>query len=586
MQIDFSGQSIDNFHVEKKLVSYPACSLYLARDTGADEPVYLQIMNLPPESDGELDGRFRQQMRTLSQLKHPIIAPVQHIGRTSDNHSYAVIQHISGVSLAQKLSEWQGTDRQLRPAEAITLIRHLADALALVHPSGIIHHDLRPENILIQDDNTPVLIDLGIPYVAQKAKPIDLHEVTTLDYASPEQLNGETISGRSNIYSLGVILYELLAGHPPQIPVSSWDIFERTTLPKEISLEQAKPGLVKEVYDVVNTCLWRQEWSRFDTTYALIKGLDAALQAEEVRAQHVREPGRFPRWLYVVIPAVLLIAALVLFLLLRQGPEPTEMIEATAAPSATLEQTATQAATATLPPSSPTNAPHTEQLAILLLAPTPGAVFEQGDRLFFDWYWPTTLEPEQQFSVQLVVDDGVQSIGITADPVTDTQYRIAVDLDNLELEPGTYDWFVALETVDTAENVLNSERQSFIVQAPPVTETTTPSPTTITLTETVSPTPVTSCIPSRPDGWVSYVVQPGDYLYNLALETGTTVARIQEVNCLEEPIIGTGITLWLPSLPATDTPTPSPTVVEPTSPPPSRPEPKNTPSPPPLPTPS
>ncbi|MCP4425024.1 MAG: protein kinase [Chloroflexi bacterium] len=579
---NWSGRQIDSYQVEKLVVNRDTTSLYLAREDGADTPVFLEILNATRGDDAELDGRFRQRMRTLSQLRHPGIAPILDLGHTPDNHSYAVIQHVSGVALSQKLSEWRASETLLTAQEALTLIRSLAAALAVAHPVGIVHHDLRPDNIILLPDNAPILIDLGV--LDTPGKPAEsVTQTTTLDYASPEQRQGKTISGRSNIYSLGVILYELLSGHPPEIPISSWDIFERTTLPKEVPLNQAQPGLTEETYKLVTTCLWRQEWSRFETVNALIKAIDAAILAEERQASQPEKTSRTRLGAYVAVPLTLIVIILAGFLLTQRETSPddanapspppittvtpvTAVPTVTAATSVNLQPTTSNLQTATPAiAASQTPSPTVVEGNILLLAPSPGFAFDGNETIIFDWHWPLPLESDQQFSVYLITDNETRLVGVVTRSVSESQYRASIAISDLELTAGAYDWFVALESAPDGETLLDSEKQPFSVRFDPTaTPTATETPTRAISSEDATATHWASCVPEPPSGWVSYTVQSGDFLFNLAIQTGTTVEIIQEANCLREPIIGAGQKIWLPSLPPTATPLPSPTPEAPT----------------------
>ncbi len=567
---DLSGQTLDNYQIEKLLVQRKFSALYLAHDDGGD-PVFLEVLAVTAGSDPDLDGRFRRRMRTLAQIKHPNIASVHTVDHTPDNHSYAAIQYVEGVTLAEKLSEWRESGHSLTIRQALTLVRHLADALTAVHPAGIIHHDLRPENIILRHD-APFLIDLGIPPITESVE--STTRVERLDYASPEQRQGKTVSGRSNIYSLGIILYELLAGHRPEIPISSWDIFERSTLPKEVPLEEARPGLTVETYDLVKMCLWRQEWSRFDTANNLVKAIDAALLAEEEKKLQPETSLRFPLWqmgavlvgLIVVIGGGFLIAR-------RETPGDIHTpLAATATTNASISPAITQSATpqpdSLSAPTSAQTPSSTAEVAISLIAPSPGFEFNADDTILFDWYWPGDLQPDQEFFVYLQLDDETQPIGSVDSPILGSQYRLSVEIMTLNLPAGTYQWFVTLETVLADTALLHSEQQSFSVQAATPTATSTPTTTSVANEATLTPTQPAACVPSPPPEWIEYTVQSGDFLFNLAFQTGITVARVQEVNCLTDPIIGAGMKLWLPSWPATQTPTPFPTSSAPTAKPP------------------
>ena len=140
-------------------------------------------------------------METVSQIKEDNIAPVIETGITDDDIAYAVIEYIQGVWMSETQAEWNEDEKVSPVGDALALGRDIAEAVSAGHSAGLIHHDLRPENILISDeDNRPVMIDLGVP-VSTNIRNGVLSESRTkmLDYASPEELEGKSISRRSNI---------------------------------------------------------------------------------------------------------------------------------------------------------------------------------------------------------------------------------------------------------------------------------------------------------------------------------------------------------------------------------------------------
>lgn len=331
---DFTNHVIDQYQLVQPLQQRPFTTLYLGQNTRQDETVFVEVMNQPATTNEELAGRFQRRLETVRQLDHPHIAPILQVGRSplkAENGSeadpaspppyvYAIIAYVPGPTLAAQLEQWRETDSWPDVPELLRLAHGLASALTAAHPVGLFHHDLRPDNVILGENGRLTLIDLGVPYVAQAtAKPLDpANPPQALDYASPEQLEGKALSGPSNIYSLGIILYELLAGHPPQLLVSDWDIFDRTDLPREIPLTQVRRDLTEATYTVVKNCLWRQDWNRYETAVDLVNALVTAQTAEEKK--RVTPPSRYrlppSQWPYAAgLGLILLLIVIALFLL-------------------------------------------------------------------------------------------------------------------------------------------------------------------------------------------------------------------------------------------------------------------------------
>jgi len=246
---DLSGQQIGNYEIESHIAARKASDLFLARDVKLERLVFLEVLRTTAEEDENLAARFRRRMETVSQLKEPSIAVVSDLDITDDGFPYAVIDYFPGTTLADRLAELNRTQGPMPVIEALELAKQLAQALGVAHAAGLIHHDLRPENIMLREDGAPVLIDLGLPIVLDPAAPgVNGAASEMLDYASPEELEGKGITRRSNIYSFGVLLYELLSGHRPKLPVLPFDIFPQANMPKEEPLEEARPGLAGETY--------------------------------------------------------------------------------------------------------------------------------------------------------------------------------------------------------------------------------------------------------------------------------------------------------------------------------------------------
>ncbi|MCA9970439.1 MAG: serine/threonine protein kinase [Anaerolineales bacterium] len=318
---DLTGQTIEQYEVRQRLLGRPESDLYLGHDPRTDTAVFLEIAHATAAEDADFAARFRRRMEIVAQLQHPAIAPVLHVGQAAGQRPFAAIEHRPGHFLAAHLPGWHDSGSHREPQTALSFVRQLAAPLAVAHPAGIFHHDLRPANVYLQADDTPWFVDLGVPIAPIPQNLETLRTTKQLDYASPEQLQGQALSGRSNVYSLGVLLYELLAGHRPRLPLSDWDIFDRQALPLEESLEDARGGLRPETYRVAKHCLWQKDWSRYNTVQEMIAALDTALAAQQTPpARPLVPPQTQPHFrLYVILTAVLLLiaVAVVAFLLLR-----------------------------------------------------------------------------------------------------------------------------------------------------------------------------------------------------------------------------------------------------------------------------
>lgn len=324
MNLDFTGKTIMQYKVRQKLKERLSSSLYLAEDRKSKQLFFLEVLHVTVDEDEDLAGRFQRRMSTTSQIEHPLIAPVLYTGQTDEKRPYAVIQHCNGEFFDSQIAQWQETQTWPHPAEALHFIQHLAEALSVAHPAGLIHHDLRPANIFVQADSTPLLLDLGIPATPMPVKiAIEPGQTIYLDYAPPEQQQGKPLTGPSNIYSLGILLYQMLSGSLPPITISQWSVFEQHMLPKEAPLEELKPGLRPETYTLVKTCLWRQEWNRYETMQDMLMDIKKAILAEQTPPPHhimsgiSSIPRKSPYLLYGGIALLLIVSVIVAILLLN-----------------------------------------------------------------------------------------------------------------------------------------------------------------------------------------------------------------------------------------------------------------------------
>jgi serine/threonine-protein kinase len=203
----------DRYTIERELGSGGMATVYLAHDLKHDRKVALKVMR--SELSAILGGeRFLREIRIAAKLNHPHILPLYDSGE-ADGSLYYVMPHVEGESLRVKLNR----EKQLSVDEAISIAEQVGAALDYAHEDGIVHRDIKPENILIHRGQA-LVADFGIALAVSAAGGTRLTDtglsLGTPEYMSPEQATGEReLDARSDLYSLGAVVYEMLVGEPP-----------------------------------------------------------------------------------------------------------------------------------------------------------------------------------------------------------------------------------------------------------------------------------------------------------------------------------------------------------------------------------
>ena len=256
------------YRIERLLGRGGMGAVYLAHELALDRDVAIKV--LPPEHAGtpEVRERFRREARTAARLTHPHIVPLHTFGEVS-GLVYFVMGYVAGESLAARLKR-QGP---LESEEARALLVAICNALDYAHRQGIVHRDIKPDNILIDaDSGAPLLTDFGI------AKPtVDEAQLTTTGqligtphYMSPEQALGRSDVGpRSDLYSLGVAAYEMVSGHRPFEAESPLEALTQRLTRDPRPLGSVAPGVAPDLALAITRCLQRDPVSRWTDARSL-----------------------------------------------------------------------------------------------------------------------------------------------------------------------------------------------------------------------------------------------------------------------------------------------------------------------------
>src|SRR2546429_98214 len=261
----------DHYAIERELGHGGMAIVYLARDVKHDRPVALKVLR--PELAASLGTeRFLREINLAARLTHPHILPLHHSGEAA-GFLYYVMPYVEGESLRDRLTR----ERQLPLEDAVQIGREVADALSYAHAQGVVHRDIKPENILLESGHA-VVSDFGIARAINAAAGDKLTEtglaVGTPLYMSPEQGVGSTeLDGRSDIYSLGCMLYEMLAGQPPFVGPTAESIVRQHLIADPPAVTGVRPGTPPEVAQALERALAKTPADRYPTAAAFAAAL-------------------------------------------------------------------------------------------------------------------------------------------------------------------------------------------------------------------------------------------------------------------------------------------------------------------------
>jgi serine/threonine protein kinase len=317
-QPDFLGQQIGPYRLIRQIGSGGMATVYLAeRSIGkAKQNVALKMIRPTFTGNPDMLRRFEHEREVLASLQHPNIARLLDIGATSDGLPYLVMDYVEGERIDAYCDA-----RKLSTPDRVTLFSAACAAVDYAHSKGVIHRDIKPSNILVTSDGTVKLLDFGIAKVlrdegqTQTLLTATSAGLMTLEYASPEQVRGDTVGAQSDVYSLGVLLYELLTSRRPyrtegrlmhvvvraiceEPPVAPSHIVEDASAESKALIRSLRGDLDS----ILLKALRKEPQWRYSSPAALADDLRRHLQGERISARdntlHYRMERIFRRLLY------------------------------------------------------------------------------------------------------------------------------------------------------------------------------------------------------------------------------------------------------------------------------------------------
>lgn len=318
-------------------------TVYRAFDPSFDREVAIKVLPREMMHDPQFRSRFEREIKMVAGLEHPAIVPVYDVG-DEDGQPYFVMRYMTGGSL----SDWIEKEK-FSVEDTARIIEKIAQGLAYSHKRGIVHRDLKPDNILFDNNGDPFISDFGVAKLTEASGGLTGSGVIgTPAYMSPEQAQGSEIDGRSDVYGLGVIVYQMLSGQQPYSADTPMGVVVKHITEPVPEILKFVPTLPPEMDDIIKTALAKDKSKRYPTTIDLAKAINLVAFGSEGNIAFGTNSGRGTRLGspttqqfrgktgLVVVGIVLAVAVIGFFLLRNQLLSPDQPNATLPANSSTL----------------------------------------------------------------------------------------------------------------------------------------------------------------------------------------------------------------------------------------------------------
>jgi tetratricopeptide (TPR) repeat protein/predicted Ser/Thr protein kinase len=302
------GKTFEHYRIVKKIGQGGMGEVYLADDTSLQRKVALKFLSSDLQQDASAHRRFMGEAKAAAGLDHPYICHINEVGG-AEGKDFIVMEYVEGQTLQEKLK--QGP---LPLKEAQQMAIEILEALEEAHGKGIVHRDLKPANIMFAHNGHAKIMDFGLAKQLVPSGGIESQEKTitamtqsgtivgTLDYMSPEQLQGKPADMRSDLFSLGIVLYEMLAGAHPFKRASAMETVSSILTEEPLRLDHYNRGLPEQLQDTLNRLLAKNPLQRFQSAREVLANL-----SQTVANRHGLTRGRIFRQTWMAVALIVLV---------------------------------------------------------------------------------------------------------------------------------------------------------------------------------------------------------------------------------------------------------------------------------------
>jgi len=309
-----AGDTLDHYRLEALVARSGMSTLFKATDLRDGRTVAIKVPHEEMAADPVLVERFRREQEIGLEIDHPGV--VKTIEGQERSRPYLVIEWVEGRLLRAVLNE----QRQMPVERATSFALQICDALDTLHKHGVVHRDLKPENIMVDDADRVKIIDFGIA-MKEDARRITFVELTAMlgtpDYIAPEQVKGKRGDQRSDIYSLGVMFYEMLCGEPPYSGPNPLAVMNERLLHNPVRARERRAEISAELNEILERAMEREPRSRYQTAGEMAWELEHQDEIRLERAEAAQVGGvQLPRGRRMMLYAGLALVPIAIFVLM------------------------------------------------------------------------------------------------------------------------------------------------------------------------------------------------------------------------------------------------------------------------------